>query len=124
MRSNLNLDSADLDLAWKRVGHIDRPNLPGWEEMAGVWKARAEWIDEGSLDSLDDPVSRVDTSHDNPKSPKLTSAQETVEKLIVGWGGTVWVIHVYPDRPNKNIRDHKLGSVEVSTVYASLNVPP
>lgn len=123
MRSNLHLDSADLDLAWKRVGHIDRPNLPGWEEMAGVWEARAEWIDEGSLDSLDDPVSRVDASHENPKSPKSASAQETVEKLIVGWGGTVWVIHVYPDRPNKNIRDHKLGSVEVSTVYASLNLP-
>ena len=91
--------------------------------MVGVWKARAEWIDEGSLDNLDDPVPRLDASHENPKSPQSATVKETIEKLIVGWGGTVWVINVYPDRQNKNIRDHKLGSVEVSTVYASITLP-
>jgi len=123
MRSNLYLDSADLDLAWKRVGHIDRPNLPGWEEMAGVWKARAEWVDKSSLDNLNDPVPGLDASREYLKLPQSATTKETIEKLIVGWGGTVWVINIYPDRPNKNIRDHKLGSVEVSTVYASMKLP-
>ena len=118
MRTNLHLDSSDSDLAWKRVSHIDRPNRPGWEEMASVWKARAEWVDEGSLDDLDDLAFRENISHGTDSTlPHLTMANETIEKLVVGWGGTVWVIHVYPDRPNKNVRDHKLGSVEVSTMY-------
>lgn len=119
MRSNLHLDSSDSDLAWKRVGHIDRPSLPGWEEMAGVWKARAEWVDEGTLDNLDNLVPKEnDSQRDDFQPTRPSTANEKVEKLIVGWGGTVWVIDVYPDRPNKNIRDHKLGSVEVSTMYA------
>lgn len=117
MRTNLHLDSADSELAWKRVGHIDRPNHPGWEELASVWKARAEWVDQGSLDDLGDLVPRdSDSNPDDPKTPSLSATDEKRERLVVGWGGTVWVVDVYPDRPNKNIRDHKVGSVEVSTM--------
>ncbi|RMJ25915.1 vacuolar assembly protein [Aspergillus sp. HF37] len=117
MRSNLHLDSSDSELAWKRISHIDRPNLPGWEEMASVWKARAEWIDETSLDTQGDPNSDSNTPPaDIPIPPQSTSIKETVEKLVVGWGGTVWVVNVYPNRTSRASRDRNIGSVEVVTI--------
>ncbi|KAJ9647000.1 Vacuolar protein sorting-associated protein 41 [Coniosporium tulheliwenetii] len=54
MRSNIRLDSADSESAWKRIAHVDRPNRKGWEDMAGVWKARAEWINDSNLESDDE----------------------------------------------------------------------
>ncbi|KAA8646233.1 hypothetical protein EYZ11_000629 [Aspergillus tanneri] len=116
MRSHLHLESSDSELAWKRVSHIDRPNLPGWEEMAGVWKARAEWVDDRSWDSESTSKSG-EVSHDDSTPTWSIPTKERVEKLVVGWGGTVWVIDVYPDRPNKSNKDRKIGSVEVSTMY-------
>ncbi|RAL15453.1 CLH domain-containing protein [Aspergillus homomorphus CBS 101889] len=116
MRSNLHLDSADSEFAWKRVSHIDRPNRPGWEEMASVWKAHAEWVDENALDIDDSLQTRGTTQTESSASVHSTIVREKVEKLVVGWGGTVWVIDVYPDRPSKNNRDHKIGSVEVTTI--------
>ncbi|KAB8232832.1 uncharacterized protein BDW43DRAFT_278744 [Aspergillus alliaceus] len=114
MRSNLYLDSSDSELAWKRISHIDRPNRPGWEELASVWKARAEWVDDTALGSEQSSQNKGGASlHDHPN---VTPTKERVEKLVVGWGGTVWVIEVYPDRPNKNNRDQRIGSVEVSTI--------
>ncbi|KAK4941585.1 Vacuolar protein sorting-associated protein 41 [Elasticomyces elasticus] len=113
MRSNLHLDSSETEFAWKRISHIDRPNRPGWEEMSGVWKARAEWIDQSALDSYD---------HLNPEDgteiPQTQPAAsiEKVEKLVVGWGGTVWVIDVYPERASKSSKGERLGSAEVVTM--------
>ncbi|KAJ5485949.1 hypothetical protein N7530_000249 [Penicillium desertorum] len=113
MRSNLHLDSSETEFAWKRISHIDRPNRPGWDEMADVWKARAEWIDQSALDSGDnlDP-------NDNPESPETQSTlpAEKVEKLVVGWGGTVWVIDVYPERASKTSKGERVGSAEVVTI--------
>lgn len=117
MRSNLYLDSSDSELAWKRISHIDRPSLPGWEEMASVWKARADWIDESSFDTQDEPNSKGNTPSPDSSMPSQSVAiKETVEKLIVGWGGTIWVINVYPNRASKISRDHNIGSVEVVTM--------
>jgi hypothetical protein len=117
MRSNLHLDSADSELAWKRISHIDRPNGPGWEEMAGVWRARAEWVDEDTLRWEENVKSQQDEPHpDTPAPPDVVATKENVERLVVGWGGTVWVINVYPDRPNKNNKDLRIGSVQVSTM--------
>lgn len=104
MRSNLRMDSLDPELAWKRISHIDRPSLPGWEEMAGVWRARADWVDERSLEDDDD----------GPPSQSLL--RNSVEKLVVGWGGTVWIVNVYPKRPNKIAGDNKIGVAEVATM--------
>ncbi|KAL5366492.1 hypothetical protein BJX96DRAFT_35628 [Aspergillus floccosus] len=115
MRSNMHLESSDTELAWKRISHIDRPNRPGWEEMASVWKARAEWVDQSAL-STDDPHSKSGAHHGDPTNIPPVIHEEDVEKLVVGWGGTVWVINVYPDRPNKNIKNHNIGTVEVSTI--------
>jgi hypothetical protein len=113
MRSNLHLDSSQSEFAWKRISHIDRPNRPGWEEMASVWKARAEWIDQSALDSHDN----LDVN-DNPASSNAQStvSVDKVEKLVVGWGGTVWVIDVYPERASKTSKGEKLGSAEVVTM--------
>lgn len=116
MRSNLHLDSSDSELAWKRISHIDRPNLPGWEEMASVWKARAEWIDGTPLDGQDELPSNSNVPPDSSIPSQSTAIKETVEKLVVGWGGTVWVINVYPNRASKVSRDRSIGSVEVVTM--------
>ncbi|KAL2866972.1 CLH domain-containing protein [Aspergillus lucknowensis] len=116
MRSHLHLDSTDSELAWKRVSHTDRPNRPGWEEMASVWRARAEWVDESLLES-ELPIEQGGESYDEPTTPaQSTLVKERLEKLVVGWGGTVWVINVYPDRPNKSNKDQKIGTVEVATI--------
>jgi hypothetical protein len=113
MRSNLHLDSSETEFAWKRISHIDRPNRPGWDEMSGVWKARAEWIDQSALDSQDnlDPNDSVESPETKPNV-----SIEKVEKLVVGWGGTVWVIDVYPERASKSSKGERLGSAEVVTM--------
>jgi hypothetical protein len=82
--------------------------------MASVWKARAEWVDEAALSSGETSKTREEPSPND--HPTVTSTKERVEKLVVGWGGTVWVIDVYPDRPGKNNRGQRIGSVEVSTM--------
>lgn len=106
MRSNIGLDGGDSDMAWKRIGHVDRPKGAVWEEMSAVWKSRVEWIDEESLDSEDFH------GHDSKRSvsgaPSMKSGLQKppqdgnrvkhVEKVVVGWGGTVWIIHLHPGR--------------------------
>lgn len=87
MRSKLHLESADTEDAWKRIGHIDRPQTEEWDTMASVWKGRAEWIDEKSLES-DEAVDSQQQS---------TVQKPGMERLLVGWGGMIWIIHVHPD---------------------------
>ncbi|KAL4873523.1 hypothetical protein BDV12DRAFT_160205 [Aspergillus spectabilis] len=116
MRSNLHLDPADSEFAWKRVSHTDRPNRPGWEEMASVWKARIEWVDETLLES-EQWENKSGESRDDAATPmQLTIVKERLEKLVVGWGGTVWVIIVYPDRSSKSNQGRNIGSVEIATI--------
>ncbi|KAJ5561810.1 hypothetical protein N7535_003728 [Penicillium sp. DV-2018c] len=112
MRSNLHLESSETEFAWKRISHIDRPTRPGWDEMASVWKARAEWIDQSALDSQDN----LDPNKKASSEIQPTVSSEKVEKLVVGWGGTVWVIDVYPERASKTSKGEKLGSAEVVTI--------
>lgn len=98
MRTNMHLDSNHSEDAWKRIGHIDRPETDEWETMASVWKGRVEWIDEnafentGELGALASPVS--------PAIERLkgqaASSSKSIERLLVGWGGTTWIIHVHP----------------------------
>ncbi|KAL4884835.1 hypothetical protein BJY04DRAFT_233079 [Aspergillus karnatakaensis] len=117
MRSNLYLDTADSEFAWKRVSHTDRPNRPGWEEMASVWKARIEWVGDDLLEHEQSPDKKAGGLRDDPAPPTgLTVVKERLEKLVVGWGGTVWVINVYPDRPSKSNQGKNIGSVEIATI--------
>jgi hypothetical protein len=113
MRSNLHLEFSESEFAWKRISHTDRPNGTGWEEMASVWKARAEWIDLSALDDADNLDPSNETT--NHKTPSNGTGEKT-EKLVVGWGGTVWVIDVYPNRASKSSKGERYGSAEVTTM--------
>lgn len=123
MRSNIGHDGTDSESAWKRVGHIDRPNGPGWEEMSSVWKCRVEWVNEGSLVQGEPTSNSVNTSA--PQTPRQGSGSmraarglikaAKLERLVVGWGGTVWIIHVHPGRPGtgKEIGERIVARAEI-----------
>ena len=97
MRSNLGLDSADAEYAWKRNGHIDRPTRRNWDDMASVWKPRIQWIDDRATEPDDDSSALAGQGPDHLATPALPSKKKRrPEKLLVGWGDTAWVLHVYP----------------------------
>ena len=106
MRSHLNLGGAEAELSWKRLRHIDRPSHPGWEEMASVWKAKAEWINEDGLEVDEDPLIFANQEGLTEKISSLGDgtprkrAGKRIEKLVVGWGGTMWIINVHPGDPS------------------------
>jgi hypothetical protein len=114
MRSNLKLENADADYAWKRIAHIDRPNRRNWEEMAGVWKARMDWIDERCLESDDDEPG-IHTNGANSlasESLKHTKGLEKwkkTERLVVGWGDSAWVLQVLPEGSSKTDASDRVG---------------
>ncbi|KAL1987868.1 hypothetical protein VTN96DRAFT_1852 [Rasamsonia emersonii] len=120
MRSHLHLESSESEHAWTRINHIDRPNRPGWEEMAGVWKAHLEWVDESSLESDENAGSQPGSAHQGDSgTSSILKANQKVEKLVVGWGGTIWVINVFPDRVTPSasrIGEKRLGAAEVATI--------
>lgn len=128
MRSNLHLDAGESDFAWKRISHIDHPNRAGWDEMAGVWKAHVEWIDEDGLESDDDyaetnGVVTPQISHGGLLSVRnplwQSSKARQVEKMVVGWSGTIWIIDVHPGGAGaeKAAGPRKAGRVEVVNMY-------
>lgn len=107
MRSNLHADTTESDSAWKRIAHIDRPSRRVWTDMAGVWKARAQWIDEDCLESVDHLPGKISKPFSNDVNsvrsgmsitkPLQDSTRKTptrTEKLLVGWGDTVWMIQI------------------------------
>lgn len=121
MRSHLKLSSERQEDAWKRIAHAARPNRTGWEEMAGVWKGRCEWVDEKTLESDDlttggkhEAVNGVNGT-DTVKSSTSTQSKKKIEKLVVGWGDTAWVMHVQsgsstPQSPNAK---RQVGSADI-----------
>jgi hypothetical protein len=118
MRSNLHLESADSESAWKRIAHVDRPNDEGWEEMASVWKGRAEWINERSLESDEDdrPKEKANSSAASSKlKQQALKGSKRIEKLLVGWGSTVWIINVHPGGTGvgKNVGERTVGRAEI-----------
>ncbi|KAJ4163749.1 hypothetical protein LMH87_005457 [Akanthomyces muscarius] len=123
MRSKSQHENADSDDAWKRVGHIDRPQTEEWDTMASVWKGRAEWIDEKAIESdeaVDSKQGSVSASaaasrlkgqsHISPQKPAM-------ERLLVGWGAMIWIIHVHPDgSPAKNSGNKAVGRAEIAKI--------
>ncbi len=85
--------------------------------MAGVWKGRAEWIDEQAVDS-DDDGRELQPGPSSPAAEKLKQQQhmnsKKIEKLLVGWGGTIWIIHVHPGGVGvgKNAGEWSIGRAE------------
>lgn len=118
MRSNLHLESADSESAWKRINHVPRPDEECWEEMAGVWKGRIEWIDETSLETDEDDKSR-EASTTSPATAKLklqtTKKSKRIEKLLIGWGATIWIINVHPGATGigKNVGERTAGQADL-----------
>lgn len=118
MRSKLHLDSADAEDAWKRIGHIDRPQTEEWETMASVWKGRAEWIDEQAVES-DDAEHESPEASLSPAAERLKQQQaknnKRIERLLVGWGGTIWIIHVHPGGigVGKDVGEKTIGRAEI-----------
>jgi len=122
MRSKLHLDSADAEDAWKRIGHIDRPQTEEWDEMAGSWKGRAEWIDEQSVapdddgrDSSDGPSAVAASAAATSLKSTVLKSDKNIERLLVGWGGTIWIIHVHPGGPGvgKHAGERTAGRAEI-----------
>ncbi|KAH6654529.1 WD domain-containing protein [Truncatella angustata] len=117
MRSKLQLESADAEDAWKRIGHIDRPQTDEWEEMAGVWKGRAEWIDEQAIETDEDGKAPEPVSEPSPATVKKTTRRgKNYERLLVGWGGTIWIIHVHPGGVGvgRNVGEKSIGKAEIA----------
>lgn len=98
MRTKLHLEHGDPDDAWKRIGHIDRPQTDEWETMASLWKARIEWIDENSVEQ-DETTSQRSEPVLSPAAESLKQQQlksiKLLERVIIGWGGTIWIVHVH-----------------------------
>ncbi|KAF4930161.1 Vacuolar protein sorting-associated protein 41-like protein [Colletotrichum viniferum] len=118
MRSKLHLDSGDSEDAWKRIGHIDRPQTDEWEAMASAWKGRAEWIDEQAVETDETEVVHTDVGTPTTESskPLATSHYKKIERLVVGWGGTIWIIHVHPGSPatGKRGSERTIGRAEIA----------
>ena len=125
MRSNLYLE-AESDHSWKRISHIDRPNRSGWDEMAGVWKGRVEWVDENGLESDENEyavptgLSGVysSTVPADAHSVKRTKHSQSIEKLVVGWADTIWIINVHSSDSSisKEAGTRKPGRAEIMTM--------
>ncbi|KAF2427741.1 hypothetical protein EJ08DRAFT_651324 [Tothia fuscella] len=105
LRSDIKLESSDTDHAWQRIAHIDIPNRARWEEMAAVWKARLDWVDDKCLEpDEDEPMENNGTPSSSAVSQNLHNARngrtpkrKRTEKLVVGWGDSAWIIHVTPE---------------------------
>ncbi|OAA73563.1 Tetratricopeptide-like helical [Cordyceps fumosorosea ARSEF 2679] len=121
MRSKLHHENAESDDAWKRVGHIDRPQTEEWDTMASVWKGRAEWIDEKAIES-DEAIDPQQDSVSAPPAADRLKGQSGVQKpamerLLVGWGAMIWIINVHPDgSATKSAGNKAVGRAEIAKI--------
>ncbi|KAI0475661.1 hypothetical protein GGR56DRAFT_675773 [Xylariaceae sp. FL0804] len=82
MRTNLHLESADAEHAWKRVGHQDRPETDEWDQMAGYWEGRAEWIDDQAMDDEDGNRDRNSSAPASPAATRLGQQAKSHDKSV------------------------------------------
>jgi hypothetical protein len=138
MRTNVHLEGADSEAAWKPLpkGFIEKPNRRIWEDMAGVWKARVEWVDDQRLESDDDHIISLNNNHTPEKQDgtlphhrqdrlgkhgarashgKGTSKKSKIEKLVIGWGDAAWVVHVDPGGAGtgKDVGERSVGRADI-----------
>lgn len=113
------------------MNHIDRPTRSNWADMAGVWKARIEWVNEDGLetDDMDFDSSKL-MSHKPESAPSTMSGDfdfhplrkrktpKRIERLVVGWGDTIWIIDVHPAGPDagNEVIERRIGRVELVTM--------
>lgn len=120
MRSNLKLESGESGSEWTRISHVDRPARAGWEEMAGVWRARVEWIDRDSLETEDDTTLQHVLSSSNGEAgdgQRQAKKEERVEEVVIGWGDNVWILKVYPSAigTGNEAEERRAGRAEIIT---------
>lgn len=117
MRSHLRLDSEASEDAWKRIAHTDKPNRKSWTDMAGVWKARAEWVDDRLLESDDmDGETPAANGGLNGTPARAARREKQPEKLVVGWGDVAWVLHVNEGGTvpsGKHAGQRRIGSADI-----------
>ncbi|KAL9063880.1 MAG: hypothetical protein Q9157_008044, partial [Trypethelium eluteriae] len=126
MRSHYRLDNTDSEFTWKRIAHIDRPDRPIWDEMASVWKARIDWIDDAFLEAEQVPSTELQNgAHQGELTRKeqtssLPGKKKKAEQLVVGWGDTAWVIQVQIGGTNvrKDASEKAAGSANILHKYA------
>ncbi|KAK0649704.1 hypothetical protein B0T16DRAFT_350611 [Cercophora newfieldiana] len=119
MRTKLHLESADADDAWKRIGHAERPLGEEWETMASVWKGRVEWIDEQTVEqdeSAKEPAEVVKSPAAEKLKQQQLKSNKVIERLLVGWGGTIWIMHVHPGGvgTGKNAGERSAGRADIA----------
>lgn len=105
------------EVAWKRISAIERPeSIP--EELASVYKPRLEWIDRRNL-TEDDPDSHTATTADDVSptavkgKPSLGTDWGQKEKLVVGWGGTIWVVDIFAGDGSGEEGENRAGWAEI-----------
>lgn len=110
-RTGLHLDKSEAEDGWKRIGHVDRPQTEEWDTMATVWKGRLEWIDEGAADP-DDADRETETNQPKVHQPK---GSQKAERLLIGWGGIVWLVRVNPSDVGigRNVGERSAANAEV-----------
>lgn len=114
MRSHLHLETAEAGYEWKRISHIDRPNRSNWDDLAGVWKARAEWVDRKNLDDGSPSETQMSLDKQNSQISVKATKAASFEEAVVGWGDTVWLIRVSgPKSAAKDAAERKYGRAEV-----------
>ena len=124
--------------AWSRIAHVDKPGRPQWEEMAGVWKPRAEWIDEARLEP-DEGGARAAPPPANGNGTRAASlskgaaaaaleavarngrvaSKKKLERLVVGWGDAVWILQVKPESKSTGREPLRRSSRAVQPSYTS-----
>ncbi|KAK0612156.1 hypothetical protein B0T14DRAFT_531708 [Immersiella caudata] len=119
MRTKLHLESGDADDAWKRIGHAERPLGEEWETMASVWKGRVEWIDEQTVEqdeSAKEPAEVVKSPAAEKLKQQQIKSNKVIERLLVGWGGTIWIMHVHPGGigTGKNAGERSAGRADIA----------
>jgi hypothetical protein len=135
MRTDLHLDGQDSEAAWKRIGFIEKPNRRAWQDMAGVWKARIEWVDGRSLESDDDAIMSMNGHHSTHKTestlphnrtsqPAQNTKRKKFEKLIIGWGDAAWIVHVQAGGAGvgRDVGERSVGSAEVVHLYVVVHL--
>ncbi|KAL9051828.1 MAG: hypothetical protein Q9162_005769 [Coniocarpon cinnabarinum] len=98
MRSPIGLGTEDQEIVWKRIGHVDKPRRTVWEDNSAVWKAKVQWMDDRYLEK--DEVAKTEPNG-------VAKAEKRTEKLLVGWGDAVWLLHVFGEGSAPRSRGEK-----------------
>ena len=117
MRSHLHLEHSESELSWERFCHIDRPRSQIWDEMASVWKARIEWVDEDSLRF----EAASDSQEINIDARRNSTKDDQLDRLLVGWGGTIWIVGVSPGDREKGVGKDRIGIAKIFTKSVKLD---